>query len=398
MGDVWGARRVLTRIVLWWSAFTALTGAVWAFSLSSGYELSLFGLTFPLLLDAFVVMLLVRFLFGCGEAGAFPNLTRVTGSWFPYGERGAAQGAIWMCARLGGAVAPVVIGRLAAGLGWRQAFWVLGGVGVVWSVIFYRWFRDRPEDKAECNAAERDLIRAGPYSLKADEAGHAHPQVPWRKLLGSLSLWALCFAGAGVSFAWYFFPSWQPKYFKDVFGMTPEDSEWLTGLPFLCGACGALLGGRWSDRLIRLTGSRRWGRSLMGVVGFVGAGACVACMGVADEPWQAVTLLCLAFFINDLAIPPIWAAAADIGGRYAGTVSGVMNMAGSVGAFLGMAAIPILLAVFPQDLSLRTRWALMFVVLASAWFLAAAAWLLVDAGRPIVPPPGPATTTETHAG
>src|SRR5439155_22621770 len=161
---------------------------------------------------------------------------------------------------------------------------------------------------------ERELIRAGPYSWKADEAAGAHPKAPWGKLLTSGSLWAMCVASAGVSFAWYFFPTWQPRFYEEVFGIQVEDSEWLTGLPFLCGAFGALIGGGLSDRLIRLTGSRRWGRSLVGFFGFVGAGACVACMGLAGEAWQALVLLCLAFFINDLAIPPIWAAAADIGG------------------------------------------------------------------------------------
>jgi MFS family permease len=384
MGDVWGARRVLTRIVLWWSLFTTLTGLVFAVP---GWPL--FGL---------VAMLLVRFLFGCGEAGAFPNLTRVVGAWFPFQERGAAQGAIWMCARVGGAIAPVIIGALTVALGWREAFWVLGAVGVVWCLLFYGWFRDRPEDKRACNAAERDLIRAGPYSWKASEAGRAHPRAPWGQLLASPSLWAMCVASAGVSFAWYFFASWQPKFFKDVFGIKPEDSEWLTGLPFLCGAVGALIGGRLSDWLIRTTGSRRWGRSLVGFLGFVGAGTCVACMGLTVVPWQAVTLLCVAFFINDLAIPPIWAASADIGGRYAGTVAGVMNMAGCVGAFLGLVLTPVLLAVFPQELSLRTRWILTFAVFAAAWFVAALAWLGVDASRPIVQEPAPATTTEPETG
>ena len=154
MGDVWGSRRVLTRIVLCWSVFTALTGAIWSFSPERWAEL--------LILNAFVTMLLMRFLFGCGEAGAFPILARVVGNWFPYQERGMAQGIIWTSARIGGALSPLVIGRLAVWLGWRQAFWVLGAVGLVWCFFFYRWFRSTPEEKPECNDAERELdpIRA----------------------------------------------------------------------------------------------------------------------------------------------------------------------------------------------------------------------------------------------
>src|SRR5262249_19161850 len=138
MGDIWGARRVLTRIVLWWTVFTALTGCIWYFTLDSGYELFLLGVTVPLLVNSLMALLLVRFLFGCGEAGAYPNLTRVVGTWFPFRERAFATGAIWMSARLGGALAPLLIGRVTTWLGLGQAvlgFWLIGaarGVGFFW--------------------------------------------------------------------------------------------------------------------------------------------------------------------------------------------------------------------------------------------------------------------------
>src|SRR5262249_11233358 len=134
MGDRWGSRRIITRIVLWWSLFTALTGCVWKFRRDSGYELALFGRTLPIAFGSLGAIFLVRFLFGCGEAGAYPNVNRVTGIWFPFRERAFAQGAVWMCARLGGAVAPSIIGLLAALYGWRTAFWILGLVGVAWAV------------------------------------------------------------------------------------------------------------------------------------------------------------------------------------------------------------------------------------------------------------------------
>jgi MFS family permease len=379
MGDVWGARRVITRIVLWWSLFTALTGLVWHFTpLDSGVSFWLFGNEVALVLNALAVMVLVRFLFGCGEAGAYPNLARVTGSWFPYRERALAQGAIWMSARFGGAIAPLVIGRLTVLLGWRQAFWVLGAIGAVWCIVFWWWFRDTPEQHPAANDAERDLIRAGPYSWQAQQAGLAHGPVPWGRLLALPSLWAMCVASAGVSFSWYFYPTWQPKYLEDVFGISYADSELLTGLPFACGAVGALLGGKLSDLLVHRIG-RRWGRSLVGLVGFAGAGLCVLATGYVREAWQAVTLLCLAFFINDLAIPPIWAACADIGGRHAGTLSGFMNMAGGVGAVLGPALTPRLLA-------LGLSWREIFILLAAVWFVAALAWLGINAGKPLEPP------------
>jgi MFS family permease len=378
MGDVWGARRVITRIVIWWSLFTALTGSI--------DQLLGLGLGVSLMtpLAALLGLLVVRFLFACGEAGTYPNLTRVVAAWFPFRERALAQGAIWMSARLGGFIAPFAIGRLTAALGWRLAFWVLGAIGVVWSLFFFRWFRDRPEQKPECNAAEREIIQAGPYSWKAEAAGVRHPALPWSKVLRSVNLWALCIASAGVCFGWYFYPTWQPKYLKDVHGISFEGSELLTGLPFLCGALGSLVGGGLSDRLVRTTGSRRWGRSLVGLVGFTGAGFCVLGTGFVTEAWQAVTLLCLAFFINDLAIPVIWAVCTDIGGRYVGTISGIMNMAGGVGAVLSPALTPVFLESFPESFPAATKWLVIFAILAAAWFVAALAWLAIDASKPVV--------------
>src|SRR5262249_17068363 len=193
MGDRWGPRKVITRIVLWWSLFTALTGCIWPFRLDTGYQLGLFGVTIPLAFGSFGAMLLVRFLFGCGEAGAYPNLARMTGMWFPFRERAFAQGAVWMCARLGGALAPVVIGRLAYFFGWREAFWVLGLIGAGWSVFFFLWFRDKPEEKARCNSAERELIRAGPAGTSLAVTQPAHLRIPWRELVTSTSAWALGF-------------------------------------------------------------------------------------------------------------------------------------------------------------------------------------------------------------
>jgi MFS family permease len=381
MGDRWGSRKVLTGIVLWWSIFTALTGCVWAFDLESGQHLSLGSWSIPLILDAFVMMLLLRFFFGAGEAGAYPNITRVVSDWFPFHERASAQGCIWMCARLGGAVAPLVLGRLTIALGWRQAFLILGGMGLVWATVFAWWFRNRPEQMAECNEAERELIRAG--RTDGPSVGHSFP--PVSALAGNLTVWALGSAAFWVCFGWYFYPTWQPKYLIDVHGFDPQGwaQEVLTGLPFLCGAVGCLVGGRLSDVLVRRLG-RRWGRSLLGLVGFLGAGLCVLATGVATAAWQAVTLLCLAFLVNDLAIPVIWAASADVGGRYAGTVAGLMNMIGAGGAMLSPALIPYVRGWLPAGTPPAQEWQWIFSGLALAWFLGAASWLFIDASRPLV--------------
>jgi MFS family permease len=373
MGDAWGARRVLTRIVLWWSLFTAMTGCIWPFSLDSGWTLA----GVPLVLDAFTALLFVRFLFGCGEAGAYPNLTRVVGAWFPFRERGLAQGAIWMSARLGGFLAPLAIGRLTALFGWRHAFWVLGSIGIVWTFFFFRSFRNTPEEKPKSNDAERELIREGPYALKADQAKAGHVSPPWGVLLSSGNLFAICVASAGVSFSWYFYATWQPKFLNDRFGLEGSTLEIALGLPFLFGAAGALLGGRLSDVLTRRFG-RRWGRSVFGVVGYSVAGLCVLAAGFTETAWMAVSLLCIGSLFNDLAVPVIWAVSSDIGGRYSGTVSGIMNMVGGFGPLISQPLMPWLLGR-------GYSWGATLAILTVGWFAGAIAWLRINADEPLLP-------------
>src|SRR3954469_15883049 len=159
-GDRFGSRGVLLRIVLWWSAFTSLTGAV----------------------NGFYLLLMVRFLFGAGEAGALPNAARVLAHWFPVGTRGRAQGFLTTSMLLGGVVAPMASQELINRFGWRWSFVLFGTVGVAWAVPFYLWFRDDPADHPGTNPAERELIAAG--TLAADPHA-AHPPIPWRLALTS---------------------------------------------------------------------------------------------------------------------------------------------------------------------------------------------------------------------
>ncbi len=389
LGDRWGARRVLIRIVLWWSAFTALTGLVFPVA---GWPVIGLGL-----------MLLVRFLFGAGEAGAYPNLTRVVRVWFPPRRRARAQGLIWMCARLGGAIAPSVIGRLTWLLGgWRPAFWVLGAIGVAWVALFYRFYRDRPPDEALALPPdaqlppEKDNAYSHPDAPTPGTAGHEWPS--WRVLASSLTIWAICLMTFSVGLGWYFLPTWQPEYFQQVYGIRYNDSEILTGLPFVCGAAGALLGGSLSDTLIRFWG-RRWGRSVIGLIGFTLAGSCVVATGLTTAAWQAVLLLCLMSFFNDLALPLMWSVCADVGGRFVGSVAGLMNMANGTGAVLCMMAIPVALRYLtggaPAGSSAGAvaagQWLWIYAVLGSAWFVGAACWLVIDAGKPVFGEQAPAT-------
>ncbi|MGH7172434.1 MAG: MFS transporter [Gemmataceae bacterium] len=428
MGDRWGSRRVLTGIVLVWSLFTALTGCVWAFTLDSGRQLHFGSLVIPLALNSLAMMLLIRFFFGLGEAGAFPNVTRVIRNWFPVDERAFALGLVWTFARLGGALAPLALSFLTVLFGWRQAFWMLGLGGVAWAVIFYLRFRDRPEEHPLCNDSELALIRhastpsesgdhegllltssrpsqqitiqqegvttpehASPSPQRFDmhgaterlarDVGHTWPS--WRVLAGSLTVWAVCAASFFINFGWYFYATWQPKYWQEVHNIGYADSTWLTGAPFVCGAVGTLLGGLGSDLMLRGGISRRWSRALIGITGYVLAGLCMLATGFTTTVWQAETLLCLAFLVNDLTVPIIWAVCTDVGGRSAGALSGLMNMVGGFGAVISPALLPHAHELLHAHFDHRLCWRIIFAGLASSWFLGALTWFFIDAGKPL---------------
>jgi MFS family permease len=365
LGDVWGTRSVIMRIVIWWSLFTALTGSVdtvveWFVAYPEPW----------LLVGA---MVLVRFLFGLGEAGAYPNIGRALGRWFPLRQRAAAQGFIWMSSRIGGAFAPLIIGwlMLAAG-GWREAFWVLGIVGVVWSIFFFYWFRDRPEEKASVNAAECQLIRSGETAAGSIYDDHHLAGVPWSRLVLSPNLWAIYLAGATISFSWYFYVTFLPKYLKEQYEVDYRDSEIMVGLPLLVGGVSCLIGGRLSDYLVQRLNSKRWGRSLIGFGTYAGAGICALLIANMESAWSAVFMICLVCFIQDMAVPVIWALSADVGGRYAGTVAGCMNSIGAVGGVCSMILAP------------HIDWTVIFFVYAGSYFLGALMWLRINAGETIM--------------
>src|SRR5438270_3397759 len=235
LGDRIGPRKVLMRIVMWWSFFTAATGWTWNYA----------------------SLLFTRFMFGAGEAGCFPNLTKIYTIWLPEKERVRAQGIMWLSARWGGAFTPPLV-ALVMGLvspdpvhpefGWRRAFSIFGCLGVVWAVIFYNWFRDNPFDKPKMNAAERELIRADMVSA----ATHVH--VPWSRLLWSKQVWMLCWQYFCLSYGWYFYVTWLPTYLKEARHLDLTQMAMLSIWPLFAGGLAnpvSVAAGNW---LVRKTG------------------------------------------------------------------------------------------------------------------------------------------------
>jgi sugar phosphate permease len=357
LGDRLGGRNVLACFVLGWSL---LTGAV--------------ALTVFLPADVlwrFSVLLVLRVLYGLFQGGGFPVLSRVVAEWTPVARRASALGTVWMFSRLGGACVPFLfLGLMRAFRTWTVPFWIMAGLGLAWCVAVWPWLRNRPEEMAEVNAEERALIASG-RGAAADSAG----PFPWRRALGSVNIWALCLMYGGVGFAGNFFTNLLVLYLRDHRHLNEDEGAWVAGLVLACGLVACLVGGLLSDLFIRLSGSRRWGRRLSGGLGLAFAGLTMLASLWVRDVWLLGFLFGVAFFCNDLNMAPAWAACADVGGRYTGTISGAMNMVGNLGGAAGMALTGVLLSRQQADL--------LFIIYACSYALGALCWLAVDATKPL---------------
>jgi len=344
MGDWVGPRRVLTGIVIWWSVFTAATGWVWNL----------------------VTLIAARLLFGVGQAGGFPVLTKTFTAWLPRDEQVRAQGIMWLSARWGGAAAPMIVVTLLQFVSWRRTFEVLGLLGLIWAIFFWRWYRDSPRDHADVSQAELAIIG----SPEAGTSGQG--AVPWARFLSSPSVWFLFLQYFCISWGWYFYITWLPTYIQEARGQTMEQSALLAGIPLFFGGIGSLFCGFILSRLGTLLGSERLARRVIAGLGNFSAGACLVVSVHITEPLWAVVAMGFASFANDLSMPPAWAACMDLGGRYAGALSGAMNAAGNLAGFIAPPTVAYILSATGDN------WPLTFYVSAGTYFVAALCWIKID--------------------
>ena len=333
LGDVFGPRKTLIRIVLWWSFFTMLTGLA---------GLAIGGITFV----TFSVLVGIQFMFGIGEAGAYPNITRALHNWFPLKDRGITQGSVWFFSRLMGGLTPLIWMLLVVWgqLPWRMAFGLFGIFGLLWCIAFALWFRNRPEEHPAVNQAELDLIGSG---KSAHETEKAHAGVPWGKLLTSRTLWGLCVMYFCMSYGWYFNLYYLPVYLEDRYGVKHDElvGTLFKGGPLILGALGCLLGGWLTERFIRRTGNRVWGRRIFGMTGHAICVPCYLYCIIATDKYSFAFAISLAGFCNDLAMGSAWAACQDIGKRYSAIVAGCMNTVGNLGGAASAKVIGLILGL-----------------------------------------------------
>jgi len=349
LGDKIGPRRVLMRIVLWWSFFTAATG--WAWSAAS--------------------LIAIRALFGAGEAGAFPNMTRMFTTWLPVKERERAQANLWLFTRLTAAFTPLLVALLIREIGWRRMFEIFGLLGVVWAIFFYRWYRDVPSEHPAVNQAELAMLPP------ARDTAIAESGVPWALIFSKPSVWLLSIQYMCLAYGWWFYINWLPTYLAKARGTTVTMGALLSGLPLLLGGAGCLVSAAVIPRLARRMGSVALARRIVAVAGFIGASACIIVFTGIQDPTRAMIVLGFAGFFNDFVMPAAWAGTMDIGGRYSGTVSGAMNMMGSIAGASSALFVGYLLAWTSGN------WNLAFYISAGIYLIGAVCWLFLDSHTPI---------------
>lgn len=349
LGDRIGARRVLMRIVMWWSFFTAATGFAWNY----------------------VTMLATRFLFGAGEAGCFPNLTKSFTTWLPTEERVRAQGILWMAARWGGAFTPLLVVRVLRWMNWREAFVLFGAIGVIWALLFYRWYRDNPRDNKSVNAQELHIIE------QTQHLASSHGSVPWGRFIRSQQVWLLCGQYFCLSYSWYFYITWLPTYLHEARHLTLDNGALLSTLPLLLGGFGSLIAGILYPLVNRWSGDVGKSRRTMATIGFLGAGSFLLLSNRLQDATWAMIAMGMASFCNDLVMPGSWAACMDVGGKFAGTLSGAMNMMGNLGGAIAPMVIGYTLA------HTNNNWFLNLDIAAAVYFSGIFFWLFLDPVTPL---------------
>jgi MFS transporter, ACS family, glucarate transporter len=343
-GERIGPRRVLTRIVAWWSCFTIATSLAWNYS----------------------SLLVIRFLFGAGEAGAWPNAALAFSRWTPVSERGRAQGFFFAAAHLSGGLTPLMVAALVPHMSWRAIFATCGAVGFVWAATWFHWFRDEPRDHASVNAAEAELIEAGRRVSKHEHAGGD----AWRAIAGSSTVWFLCLAYFSNSYGSYFVMTWLPTYLAEQRGFQTASLSFFSGLPLLLSVFGDISGGAVTDFMTRRFGLRI-GRSGVAVAGYAVAGAAMFGSVLSTTPVMAASLIAVSVAASMFTLSASWAACIDIGGEHTAVLSASMNTTGQIGSILSPVVTGWVVTHF-------SNWQTPLLIMGSLYVLSAILWMFVD--------------------
>ena len=350
LADIKGARGVISGIVGIWSLLTALTGATWNY----------------------LSMLIIRFLFGAGEAGAFPALSKVVYNWFPISERGIVQGINFSGSRIGAAFAMPLVAWMIQGFGWRHTFLIFGMFGILYAILWYFLFRDKPEDFRYIGSKEVEYIKKN----RQQSTPGITNTVPFISLFKSGLMWKVMIQYICSNFTFYFSITWMYTYVQERFHLGVVEAGLYTSVPLISGAAGNWVGGLLVDAIYR-KGKWKLSRRMPAIIGFVLSAIGIFMVTQVSSPLFAVIYMSMAIFGADMTLSPSWAFCIDIGKDSAGVVSGTMNMAGNLGAFVTIIA-------FPYFFKWTGHYEPFFITCAVLSLVAASIWSSLDPQKSLI--------------
>lgn len=317
LADRFGPRKILTTVVSLWSIFTALTGAV----------------------SNFISLVLVRFLFGVGEAGAYPGMAKAVYHWIPIRERGIVNGINFSGGRFGAAFSLPIIAFIIDLFGWRPTFLLLGLIGIVWAAAWYYLFRDNPEDHPRVSEYEKEEIMLSRKGAGPEEKTKSSLAI--QSILGSRNMWLAMGQYFASNFTFFFCLTWLFPHLKEQFMLDNVSAGFYSSLPLIAGAFGNMFSG-WLVDYIYKRGKFRWSRTIPAIIGFGLAAFGLIVSLFSTDISLAIVFLSIAVFGADMTLSPSWTFCVDIGKLHSGAVSGTMNMAGNLGSFVTALAFPYL--------------------------------------------------------
>lgn len=354
IADHYGPKKALTWIVVAWSSFTALTGAAW---------------------NA-VSMLVFRFLFGVGEAGAFPGATRAFYNWIPANERGMANGIFHSGARFGAALSLFLLPFLISFAGWRLAFVINGAIGIIWVLIWILWFKDKPAQHSKVNSLELGYIEKGIADKSTPENA-----LPLAQILTSPDMIMVMFQYMASNMTFFISFTWLLPYLVSQWG---SGAAIYAPIPLVVGMFAQWTSG-WLMTVIYEKGYPALSRKLPAIVGFSIAVIGLMCIigMTGSSPLSFVLLFSVAVFGVEMTISPSWSLCMDIGGSKSGTVSATMNMVGNIGSAISAIIFPFFVSYVTIPFLVRSPGSAnsFFVFAAMMNLLAIGAWFHISPNR-----------------
>jgi sugar phosphate permease len=341
-GDRIGPKALFIRIVLFWSLFTALTG----------------------LATGLISLIAIRFLFGIGESGTYPNCMIVMSRWFPVQEIGRALTWVGIGSQIGSAIAPLIIIPIAVSFGWRASFYVNAAIGVVWVIACYLWFRNFPSEVKNISPQELQLIETN----RRFSTSHQH--IHWKIILRNRNLWALMLMYFCCQWANYFFVAWLPVYLLEGRHFSENQMKGIVFTLFIAGIIGFLAGGFVGDLLVKRKGLR-FGRRFVGMTGLGVCGLLIFLSAILSQNNLVAFCLIAANGFFSFGVMVSYAVCTDIGRNNAGTVTGAMNFFGQMGAFF-------LAIIFGKIVDATNNFDYPLFVVAFVMLTGSLMWLAID--------------------